>query len=210
MKSYSAPLPVADFERLIVPSGKELPRGALKGEIFQLEADSKQTHTVDPWYGRGVYIFNGYMWQKINFSTVNCVSTIIGSQVVELERALTGTETPYYGDGFPLSTISIHPSHLKSKITGSVSICLDTMVDRNVWVLVFRNSRVVGGSAASVAPGRLTSLTVAFSELHNCSETITYQLRLCSNKVGEIFINRGSKLVLDGMMSSAFVVQETP
>ena len=208
MKIFSPSEEMSNFSRLAIPTGRVMPRAPVPGELFNLEVDTPETHTVNPWFSRGTYVFDGLKWRKLNDGARQRRAEPVGSRQVEVEIVSDPQEIPNPRAGSRFASLVITPSHGKASISGSIAVCLDTDVARTVWLAIFRAERLVGASAAFVVPGQITNLTATFIDIPLATEPVTYTVQICSDAVGVIYVNQGRKMTFDGALQTAFIAAE--
>lgn len=208
MKMYVPTEERSSFSRLIIPSGREFPRAPSLGEVFHLEFDMPETHTVNPWYASGTYSFDGFRWRRLNDGTRQRRSEPVGAQHVGIEKASSPLELPTSRDGARLTAGAITPSHRKASISGAISMCLSSETDVDVWAVVFRAEKLVGGCAASVRAGKLTPLSVTFFDIPFTIDPVTYIVRLAADRPTIVSVNQGTQQSFDGGLQTAFTLEE--
>ena len=218
MKSFGG-IDSTNISRLSLPHGTALPRNPQQGEIFWLTADEKQTNTVTPWHPRGVYYFNYGTWFQLNHDGRQTKSSLIGSQLVEVEKAIRLLEQPTYGHGTTLTSVVINPSNARAGIAGMASLWLEPQVDAQVVLTAWRDRRMVGMAVDYVQAMRPRTMSLSFYDLPlsgyagvvTQDTKVIYELQLTADKVTSIAVNRGhDQFVYDEVAGqTAFTVRET-
>lgn len=208
MKSYATQVETSDFRRLILPSGPKLFHAPLPGEIYHLEVDMPDNNRVDKWYGKGTYVFDGIYWNRVSATLIERKANVIGANEIEVEVAGKTLEPPQSTHGFAICDVRIKPSNRKAAFSGSATLWVDHSVGGHVWVAIFRGTFLAALAVEHIDAGKPRSLSVSFYDLPFASDEQTYTLRVNTDVVGNVFINKCAKFTFDGAAQTAFIVAE--
>lgn len=207
-----------DDGMMIVPSGEKFPGNPKYAQLFRLTRDQPVTNTVDRWYGAGTYIYDYGIWLRLNESGRQRRAADISSQMVSIEELLLRPrEAPLPNAGQLLSTVIMNPVNRGSSYSGTASLWVESEVDCQVALTVFRDNRVLAGmSVEALQKGRPRTLSVSFFDLPFTGVTTPqhlqamYSLRINADAKGTIFVNRGNhQFVFDDVaVKTALLVSE--
>lgn len=206
--TYTPPETVGlEFERLAVPCGKTLPRAPIAGEMFYLEVEMPGEN-MRPSYHRGLYMSTGFGWSPIGDQLSKKRSTVIGSQILEVEAAANITKAPTMKDGFHLASLVITPSNNRTTISGSASLWVS--IDQSGYVVssVFRGSKIVGIVVDFVEAGKPRTISLTFTDSPGSNSEQVYSVRITTTATGFLYVNQCKLFDYDGISQTAFLVQE--
>lgn len=214
MKMYTA----QDTELTIVPSGDKFPNNPKVGAIFKLTKDAPVTHTADPWYGAGTYIYDWGSWFRINDSGRQRKATGIAPQTVIFDASpLKVRQPPKSTDGHQLAYMQLTPVNRASTYSGTATLWVEPEIDCQLVLAVFRDDkRLVAMSVEAVKKGQPRNLSVSFYDMpftgvrEPQALSVTYTLCICADALGAVAVNRGCNQFLydDVAPSTAFIVSE--
>jgi hypothetical protein len=209
MKSYSGMASDgSQFHRLVIPVGREMPHAPAIGETFHLDVDMPEPTGPEPWYPRGTYTYNGSIWTRLNMGGAPRKVTAIGSQEVEIERKGQTQDVPQMNQGYEIASVSIRPTHRRATFSGVATLWVDSSVEANAWIAIFRETKLVGLAATFLAPGKTASLSLTFVDIPATAQPVTYTARVNMDKVGTLLINQSSTLSFDGAAQTTLIVAE--
>ena len=207
-----------DDGTMIVPSGEKFPGNPKYAQLFRLTKDQPVTNTADRWYGAGTYIYDYGIWTRLNESGRQRRAADVPSQTVSVdELLLRPREAPMPNAGHLLSTVIMNPVNRASTYSGMATLWVETEVDCQVALTVFRDNRqLVGMSVEAVQKGKPRNITVSFYDLPFTGVTTPqhlqaiYALRINSDANGTLFVNRGNRQFVfdDVAVKTAFLVSE--
>lgn len=203
MKSFSG----VPTERLVIPSGNVLPQIPKVGEVFHLNADILEHDPMRPWFPRGLYVFGGYGWDKLNDILRQRKANVIGSQVIEFDKAdvkATRSSTT----GTMLTSVTISPSNRRTSFSGNATLWIDASVDGHAILVVWRGTVMVGLAVQAISPDKTTTMAISFVDAPQYADRHTYELRAYFDVPGLLYINQSAKFLLDGAAQTAMIVEE--
>lgn len=203
MKTFGGPL-----AKLVLPSGRELPRAPVPGELFHLDVDMPQTDPLLQWYSKGSYVFNGYMWMMLNDTGKRRGATTIGASSIEVENACSSKDMPSRTTGFPLADVMITPTNRKATFSGQVTIWAHHSKPAHIWLAVLRKDKIASIVVQHLQAGLPQSIGLTFYDIPNTHEGLTYSLRVYTDVVGMLGINQCTKFNFDGVPETAFIVEQ--
>jgi hypothetical protein len=208
----------SDFKQLVIPNGPQLPTRPVVGEVFRLTVDMPESHSASPWYPAGIYIYNWGAWERLADNNRQRKSGIIGSQPVEIEDPVKPLVPPTYNQGIQLTHVSMRPSNRKAVFSGTASVWVESKIDCQVLLCVWRNNKLIAITAELLKKGHPRTLGITFMDIpftHITNDlpgnaTAEYTLRLCADTKADIFINRGEDQFIYDEVSpaTAFIVEE--
>jgi len=161
-----------------------------------------------PWFSKGTYTFNGQKWDKLNDILRQRKTGIIGAQTIEIEKASSVKNTPTSRTGFQISFVEIIPSNQKSNFSGFAAFWVDIAKSGYVWAGIFRDDILVGLVAEYVEAGRPHTMSISFFDLPAWAEQLKYVLRVYTESIGDLYINKCNMFAFDGSSQTAFIVAE--
>jgi hypothetical protein len=195
-------------DRIHIPHGEEFPQYPISGEMFRLTKDEADSTVVKKWHPNGVYVYSKPSWIRMNDSGRERKVGAIGAQEVLIENAIDGVEQPSMADGVVLARIAILPSNRKASFSGTMSIWVGSEVDTEVALCVFRDQSIVGLTAQTVKAGESQTMSLTFLDFPFTKFEQTYTVRVFATTVGELMVNKSSRLGFDGVSQTAFIVEE--
>ena len=117
---------------------------------------------------------------------------------------------PNSNEGALLSSVTITPNSVNSRITGVAAMTVDVGNNaRSVIVTVFRANVIVALATVNVtSSGRPENLSVSFTDLPQSTSPVVYNMRIGQNTSGTTYINRAAGASFGGAGASAFIVTE--
>jgi hypothetical protein len=195
--------------QLTIPNGPKLPNNPQLGEIFFLTLDEQETNLPVAWHGRGLYTYDYGQWNMISDSSRQRRSSIIASQVLEVEIPTIGDDLPSVKDGFEIASVGITPSNRKASFSGAASFWAEHSVGGHLIVVVFRGRKPVSVSVDYFDAFKPRTVSVSFVDLPFALEHQTYTIRAYTDKAGFVNINQSKFYGFDGASQTAFSVMES-
>lgn len=211
MKSFAAS-EVVGHQRLVIPSGRVMPRAPQQGEIFNLEIDFPQTFDpLLPWYPRGAYVFSGTGWIRLSDHPRDRKAGIISAQEVENANAPKMGTMPTSRTGHLLSEVTVVPTFPRASFSGNATMWVDARTNGNIWLAAFRCDGpcpLVGLTSTYVIAGQPMNLSLTFYDRPIDLKKVMYSLRIYSDIKDAFLVNRGFRYAFDGASQTAFIVEE--
>lgn len=214
MKSYSNTEEHTNFRRLSVPTGRALPHSPVPGEMFVLELDMEETHTMTPWYSKGVYVFDGIHWNKLNDSGRQRKASVIGAQMLEVDHPtrrvgmMMDMPAPSRKDGFDLCAAALVTSNIRASVSGTASFWVDSSLAANLCISVFRDDKLVALAVEMVEPNKPRTVSISFNDVPRSIHQLLYTLKVSCDSVCHLYINKSDRMSFDGICQTAFIVEE--
>lgn len=203
MKTFGEPL-----AKLVMPSGRDLPRAPVPGELFHLDVDMPQVDPLLPWYPKGSYVFSGYQWMMMNDSGKRRGAAPIGATTIEVENVCWPKDMPTRHTGFPVTDVSVTPTSRKATMSGQATLWAQHPKGANIWLVVFRKDKIVSLVVQHLPAGMPQTLSLTFYDIPNSNEGLVYSLRVYCDTVGMLGINQCTKFTFDGVPETAFIVEQ--
>ena len=197
-----------EFIRLATPSGREMPRSPIPGEMFTMVADPPQPQNNSPWYLKGTYVFNGISWVRLSDGLRRRLAQPIGSQKIEFEEAGNMEELPTGKSGHLLAATVIQASSQRGSFSGTASLWVDVTQSGYVWLAVFRTAKLIGLTIDFIDAGKPRTISTTFMDLPASTKPQTYELRTGTDFAGFLYVNQCAKFKFDGISQTAFIIEE--
>lgn len=211
MKSYaSGPQDGTQLQRLVAPASREFPPNPKENELYYLFADKHESkeNVNQPWFPRGLYVFNGWKWLPVQETILPRKTAVIGSQIIEVEQAGSYQELPKPTDGYQLASLQMKLWHRTAPVSGNASFWIDATKDGNVWATIWNGDRLAGLTVQYVECRKPRTFNISFFHSPKTTATLDYILKIDCDFAGELYINRGIQVKFDGASQTAFEVAE--
>lgn len=203
MKTYAS----VSGEKPIVRRGRALPSDVANGDMFYLQTEVITVpETKIEGHKRGLYYFANGVWSRI--FTQNQQAFLIGSRVLEIERAHPANQTPKVTDGLYVGGGSITPSTNTASISITGSLMLEALSDANIWICVFRNNEFVTGVVESLKTKESKAIGLSFMDYPNSEVAAVYDIRVGADRPLDIKVNLPSLFGFNGKAQTAIILSE--